>query len=326
MTPRHKGSVKSVEFLTLTESSASQHKHVSELSAELEKRSVRSVDNWQEADFVHLFEPTLLRREVVSTFPYPKIIRIIRSDTPLVVSTDDLFFIDRPELTGGPIYSLNARVMKSLLRRADGVVGFSRSVKDAFVKELNESKVHVVYPGVGPEYFDGTSSPDGYVLHVSFASKRKNPEAIIEFAKRTEHEFVIAGGYWDQIIPESVQSRENIRVLGYVSEDDLIDLYDGAGVLYFPTLHEGFGIPLVEAMASRTPVVSSHVYSVPEVVGDAGLLFDPGDIERHLKGVDRLIRDEDEHEKLCDRGRERAERFTWAKSAERMEDVYKWVS
>lgn len=109
---------------------------------------------------------------------------------------------------------------------------------------------------------------------------------------------------------------------GYVAREYLPALYSGAAVFVYPSFYEGFGLPLLEAMACGTPVITSNVSSLPEVVGDAGILVDPHDVKRIRDEIERLIEDSSYRTFLTDKGLKRALQFTWDDCARRTMDVY----
>jgi len=113
--------------------------------------------------------------------------------------------------------------------------------------------------------------------------------------------------------------------LGRVTDSDLIGLYNLADVFVFPSLYEGFGFPPLEAMACGTPVVASNAASLPEVVGDAGLLVDPRDPEVMAEAIHRVLQDRDLAEELRRRGLERAQQFTWERAARETLAVYEMM-
>ena len=316
----------SVHFFTLTDATASEHIYMSSLRDALTDRDVVAVDDWREADVVHLFEVNFYSRAALSEFEYLTLFEMLRSETPVVVSTDDLFFLDRPELTARPrLYPLNHLTQRWLFDNCDRIIAISESVKAALTNEFSESKIDVVRHGVDSRYrADGPSSSeeDPFVLHVSLAAKRKNPAAIAEVAKRLDHRFVIAGSGWDEHIPDQPET-DTVELKGYVPEDELVDLYKRADVFYFPTLHEGFGLPVLEAMAAGCAVVTSNVYSVPEVAGDAAVLCDPHDTDTHLEAIERLLKNETEREALWTSARERAAGFSWESAAEETATIYR---
>jgi glycosyltransferase involved in cell wall biosynthesis len=113
-----------------------------------------------------------------------------------------------------------------------------------------------------------------------------------------------------------------VRWLGYVAEGDLPALYAGATAFVFPSLYEGFGLPVVEAMAWGTPVITSSVSSLPEVAGDAAVLVDPYDVDGLARAMQRLLDDACLRDSLIAAGRQRARRFTWERCAEDVEAVF----
>nr|MBA2448033.1 glycosyltransferase family 4 protein [Chloroflexota bacterium] len=112
-----------------------------------------------------------------------------------------------------------------------------------------------------------------------------------------------------------MHARASVRVIGYVEDADLPALYGGAVALAFPSLYEGFGLPALEAMGCGTPVLASNSSSLPEVVGDAGLLVDPLDIDAIADALSRLASDEPLRRELGERGRARAASSTWERAA-----------
>jgi len=313
-----------VNFFTLTPGGGSEHIYLAELRDALTDRNVEPVDDWREADVVHLFEVNALTGETIRAFEFPTLLRIIRSDTPLVVSTDDLYFSGDPQLTVHPrLYPLNHRLQRALFEQADAIIALSESVRGRLAEHVTNTPIHVVHHGVDDAYRDAYTEPDEpFVLHVSLAAPRKNPEAVVEVARRLDSRMVVAGSGWDERI---LDDAENVALPGFVPEAELIDLYHRAPVFYFPTRHEGFGLPVLEAMAASTAVVTSDVYSVPEVAGGAASLHDPHDIDAHVDAIERLLADTEERRTLADRAFERAQEFTWEESAVETIDVYRGV-
>jgi glycosyltransferase involved in cell wall biosynthesis len=111
-------------------------------------------------------------------------------------------------------------------------------------------------------------------------------------------------------------------MVGYVEDEVLRSLYHHARVVWFPSRYEGFGMPLVEAMACGTPVVASNISSIPEISGDAATLMPPDDPSSHVEALDALIDDSTLRSEFQSRGRERANRFTWKKSASLLHEQF----
>jgi glycosyltransferase involved in cell wall biosynthesis len=128
------------------------------------------------------------------------------------------------------------------------------------------------------------------------------------------------GGFFDCL--EQSPVKDAVLLPGYVSDEDLPAVYAGAQALVFPSLCEGFGLPVLEAMACGTPVVSSNASSIPEVGGEAALYFDPSDTEEITAAVRRLLRESDLRDSLRTRGLAQTARFSWQLAATNTEVVY----
>ena len=171
-----------------------------------------------------------------------------------------------------------------------------------------------------------------YVLMVGTLEPRKNHvRALHAFEALADAfptlRFALAGDWGWRSAPirralEASPARHRIHVLGRVAAADLRTLYAGARVLAFPSLYEGFGIPILEAMAAGTPVLTSEVSSMPEVSGDAALLVDPHSVGSIRAGLERLLTDEPLRARLVAAGRARERTFTWARTARQTLDVY----
>ena len=171
-----------------------------------------------------------------------------------------------------------------------------------------------------------------YVLMVGTLEPRKNHVRTLHAFEAIAERFptlrlALAGdwGWRSAAIRRALEAspaRHRVHVLGRVREADLPGLYAGARVFAFPSLYEGFGIPLLEAMAAGTPVLTSDVSSMPEVAGDAALLVDPHSVDAIRAGLERLLTDEPLRARLVAAGRTRERTFTWARAARRTLDVY----
>jgi glycosyltransferase involved in cell wall biosynthesis len=177
-----------------------------------------------------------------------------------------------------------------------------------------------------------------FVLYFGGFDMRKNVPRLIEsYARlpehlRREYQLVIAGRYQNLGHPLYPDPRETVRRLGLensviftgqIREQDKAPLFSAATVFAFPSLYEGFGMPVLEAMACGTPVVTSNVSALPEVAGDAGLLVDPYDSQAICDALAELLESQARRDELARRGLERARRFTWRQVAEQTLRVYK---
>lgn len=204
------------------------------------------------------------------------------------------------------------------LRRASAVLAGSA----ATAAELQEAlpglaRVRVVHPGLDPGFAPGPARGDGrYVLHLSSADPRDNTDTALEaFARARERlsepvRLVVAGSRGT--------ARDGVEWAGRVSDEELVALYRGAAAYLDATLYEGFGYQPLEAMACGAPVVASSASSIPEVVGDAGLLRDPRDADGLAEALVRVLEEPGLAEELRRRGLERATEFTWERTADEL--------
>jgi len=229
-------------------------------------------------------------------------------------------------------------------READEIIAVSQATADDIAKYYGRTEnVRVVHHGVDHEMFCESSGeekekslvklkqkypnlPKKFILFVGQIQPRKNITGLIEAFEMiddAELELVIAGshGWLKQAIFDRVNQsikRDKIHRLGRVPDDLLPALYRNAEVFVLPSFYEGFGMPLVEAMASGCPVVTSNVSSMPEVTGDAAVLIDPNSSEDMARGIERAII---EREKLILKGLVRSQEFSWDKCAQETLEV-----
>jgi glycosyltransferase involved in cell wall biosynthesis len=173
-------------------------------------------------------------------------------------------------------------------------------------------------------------SSENYILSVGTIEPRKNLATLIEAIGilkgqgKLAHQLVVAGakGWGKSRIAESILkwklTESDVKFLGFIPETDLPLLYSGAAVFVFPSVYEGFGLPLVEAMACGVAIVASNTSSIPEVVEDAALLVSPYDSEAMAAGILRLLNDTPLRAALIERGLRRAQDFTWEATARRV--------
>ena len=235
------------------------------------------------------------------------------------------------------------RNFAAILKRADALIAVSQSTKDDAVRVLGlpPEKVTVIHSGVSPAFFRVPKAAieaikqkyrltRPYVLFTGTIEPRKNIEALLDAygalppALREEFEIVAAGpiGWASQ---ETIARLEGVRYLGYVSELDLPPLTAAATAFAYPSLYEGFGFPVVQAMAAGVPVITSNVSSLPEVTAGAALLIDPRSNSELRAALARLLESSDLRDKLGACGAARAREFQWdvcaAKSLQFFESV-----
>lgn len=243
----------------------------------------------------------------------------------------------------------NVRALKhfadQVMLRADGLIAISESSRQDAVRilRLNPDKVVVIYPGVPEAYFDVPAAEPQrvaaqyrlkrpYVLFVGTIEPRKNLDTLLDAwgllseDLRAHYELVAAGpaGWAPPHTLARLQSGAmGVRYLGYVPEMDMPGLTAGALLLAYPSLYEGFGLPLAQAMAAGVPVVTSNVSSMPEVAADAGLLVDPRSPQEIARAIGVLLESAELRSKFSARARLRAARFRWEASAQQSLDWFR---
>jgi len=214
--------------------------------------------------------------------------------------------------------------------RADAIIAVSEFTKTQVVSLLDvpPSKIRVVYHGVrGLAYPPAVR--EKVVLNVGAIQLRKNIARLVEAFEAVDSSWRLAlagsGGFGSAEIMARIArspARDRILVLGYVSPGDLAGWYARAGMFAFPSLDEGFGMPVLEAMAAGTPVLTSNRSALPEVAGDAAILVDPEDQETLGEALREMTRSANLREDLSRRGVERAKLFTWEKTVRETWEVY----
>ncbi|MCX6622711.1 MAG: glycosyltransferase family 1 protein [Acidobacteria bacterium] len=192
--------------------------------------------------------------------------------------------------------------------------------------------IRVVWHGAHQPAFPGEASREKIILSVGTLQKRKNTARLVaafEQMRDPAWRLVLAGsatGFGaDEIVERIRQSpaRDRITVTGWIPDDELARLYRKASLVAFPSLDEGFGMPLLDAMASRVPILTSARSALPEVAGDAALLVDPYSVEQILAGLEELASNQSLRQKLVDRGSRRVLDFTWDAALDQTADVYR---
>lgn len=259
---------------------------------------------------------------------------------PLVVTIHDLSYFYYPdEFLKKDLYQLKNWTKYSVIK-AKKIIAVSQTTKKDLIKfyQTPEEKIEVIYNGgplrhSEPERSEGEESlqknkiiKNKYILYVGTLQPRKNLitliDAFFKFDKiHPEFKLVIAGkkGWLYEEIFNHVKKlnlEKRVKFAGYVSDKQLETLYERAFCFVLPSLYEGFGIPILQAMSHDTPVISSFTSSLPEIGADACLYFDPTSVDDLVDKLIELKENENLRDNLIKRGKERVKLFSWDKSAE----------
>jgi glycosyltransferase involved in cell wall biosynthesis len=275
--------------------------------------------------------PRALRRERADLVHAPNCFLPLRRPCPGVVTVHDLAFEAHPEdfsrRTGAKYRFFAPRAARS----AERVICVSAFTRDDVAARygIEPEKMRVV-PNA-PVLAEGSAQPPPgpYLLAVGDLRAKKNLGRLVEAWRRLraeglEHRLVLAG----QDAGEGLRLRaavgaEPLELTGYVSPERLDALMRGAALLVHPSLYEGFGLPLVEAMARGVPVAAARATALPEVAGDAAVYFDPRDVDEMARAISGILRDGELRARLVERGRSRAARLSWARTARETAAVYR---
>jgi glycosyltransferase involved in cell wall biosynthesis len=312
---------------------------------------------WQQ-----LLLPRRLRRGDIDLLWSPLLTLPLDCPVPAVATVHDLTVLLMPEAHRAKVRLSLLPFLAASLRSARRLVTLSRATADdiAFHYPGSAAKVRVVYPGVDEEFRPGAAeeiaatrealgAPRGYLLYAGTLEPRKNLGALLdawESLAADDPDFpplVLAGPYgWgsralaariarlaardargtDEPPPSAVPARR-LLALGHLDRARLVRIFQAASLFVYPSLYEGFGLPPAEALACGVPAVALDTSSLPEVVGDAGLLVAPGDTAALAAALGRLVADPGLTAELAGRAPAQAARFRWPRAAAETEDVFR---
>lgn len=294
-----------------------------------------------DVDIVHYpyFEPFFLTLPFKKTY---KTVVTVHDLTPLVF---------KDKFPAGIKGNLKWEAQKRILKKADFIITDSHSSKNDIHKftGINTDKIQVVYLSAA-QHFKKIKSPnkkilkkynlpEEFILYVGDVTWNKNLPNLIKAINKTDFSLVIAGSAfankdydksnpWNKDLYEAqtlASSNKNIYPLGFVPDNDLVDLYNLATIFIMPSFYEGFGLPVLEAMQSGCPVITTKEGSISEVADSAAYFVDPYDADSIVKGINEVISDQNLRAALSKKGLEHAKKFTWKKTAEETNKVYERV-
>ncbi|MEO6826804.1 MAG: glycosyltransferase family 1 protein [Microbacteriaceae bacterium] len=270
----------------------------------------------------HRIRRALAAADVVH-YPFTALMPRPPRGRPFAVTLHDVQHLDLPELFTHADFVYRRLFYHRAARRADLVITISEFAKQSIVRHLGvpADKIKVIPLGVDSHLFvPNLGERDGFLLYPARGWAHKNHARLIEavtLLRRTSPRLrlVLTGGNLDGLgpLPDWVDRK------GFVEQDELIDLYRRAAVLVYPSLYEGFGLPPLEAMASGCPVAASNAGSIPEVCGDAAVLFDPSEPEAIAAGIEEAL---NRGAELSRAGVAHAATFTWERCVQAHLEIF----
>ncbi len=271
----------------------------------------------------------------------------VNGSIPTLLTVHDLSFVHYPEVYPVPLVAYLNEVVPWSVGRATHILADSVATKTDLVSVwgVQDEKVTVLYSGVSDRFKpvnDGQATAmvgekygigeRPYVLAVGTVQPRKNYQMLIRafkgVAEQFPHKLVFAGGkgWMEEEMTAEVQRQgleDRVIFTGFVDDDDLPALYSGASLLAFPSLYEGFGLPILEAMACGLPALISNASCLPEVGGDVAVQISPGDEPAWTQSMIALLGDPARLEEMKIAGFKQARRFTWEMAAKQLVELYK---
>ncbi|MGD9046658.1 MAG: glycosyltransferase family 1 protein [Anaerolineae bacterium] len=326
--------------------------------ANVEVRPVALSDRWMHLLWQRLRLPVPVQAVTgsIDLFHSPDFVLPPTAGTPTILTVHDLSFLRVPQFFVPEFRKYLEGAVNRAVSRAGHILADSESTRRDLLElmSVEPERVSVLYPGVEARFRrvedraalaqvrSRYDVPERFILGLSTLQPRKNFEGLIEAFRRllNEHgdepemmglQLVIAGGkgwmYEEMLaLVERRGLTDRVRFPGFAADEDLPALYSLAAVFAFPSWYEGFGLPVLEAMACGTPVVAADNSSLPEAVGKAGLMVSAGDTAALASALADLLADGELRARLGAAGREQARKFTWEDAGRELLEVYQRVS
>ena len=272
------------------------------------------------------------------------------TDVKTIVMVHDLAYAHFPEQVSFFVKKFYQRYQPKYLQKANHILTVSNFVKNDIVEKIKipNAKIDVVYNGCNEsfqpldeisqkEILKKYSDVNPYFFYVGAVHPRKNVHRLIEafdnFKNKTDapHQLLIAGRFaWQtgevKSAYDNAKHQKEIHFLGFVSDEELPKLMASAFALVYPSMFEGFGLPLLEAMNCDVPVITSNVSSMPEVAGDAGILINPNNVAEIENAMLEIFQNKKIRSEMIEKGRMQREKFNWDKSARKVYQILEEIT
>jgi len=294
--------------------------------------------------------PARIKKDRIDVFHGPSFLLPEGGTAKRIVTIHDLSPVLFPQLYEGISSDAIIRRTQNAIEKADAVIADSEHTRNDImdIYHTPPDKVWTIYLGIDERYFrqvdEGYAQevkekydlPEDFILHVGSYHPRKNTEVILKalstLRKRKKVVRLVLSGkktrYFGRILElvRDLQLEKSVTLIGYIPDEQVHALYSCAKALIYPSLYEGFCLPMVEAMASGVPCIVANTSCLPEVAGEAAILVDSNDPENIADAIIRVLENSELREELSAAGYERARRYSWRKAAQKTLDLYREVA
>ncbi|MFA5993198.1 MAG: glycosyltransferase family 1 protein [Candidatus Pacearchaeota archaeon] len=289
--------------------------------------------------------PKLIKKNNINIFHGLKGVAPIFGKFKKIVTIHDIIPLIYPEQFKSKDLFYWRVIFPQYIRKVDRIITSSENTKKDLMKllKVSEEKINVILlaqdeiykpiknKGVLDKIKEKYSLSNNFIFYSGSINPRKNLKRVIEafqqIQSKIDYDLIITGGtIWkSKHETEMISNNSRIKVLGLVPKEDLVSLYNLAKVYVYPSLYEGFGLPILEAQACGCPVITSNISSMPEVSGNGAILVDPYDVDEIARSMERIIRDKKLRNSLIKEGYKNVKRFSWDKCAKETMKVYEEV-
>jgi len=280
---------------------------------------------------------SIIDKKKYDTYWQPNFIPSLRVDAQKVVTTVHDFSFLNPKFHPTSKIMYYKKNFFNYIKRSHTIITGSNYTKNEILShiDIREDRVKVIYHGVNHSIFKPNikniplSLPSKYILFTGSIEPRKNIITLIKaytnLSSKLQEEYKLllvgASGWKNSEIFYHIKSKKNIFYIGYISDEELAKVYSQAECFIYPSLYEGFGLPPLEAMACATPVISSNTSSMPEVLQDAALYFEPTNYKELSQKIIELLSSKELRSKLISKGLKQAKKFNWDISAKKHKET-----
>ncbi len=318
--------------------------------------SVKLIGGKLFADFEQFYLPVAAGREHVDILHCTGNTTPFFSPVPVIQTLHDVIFMD-PISTDDSLYQrignhYRRRIVPLVTPRSKAVITVSQYEKQRIIQRLgiDRNKIHVIYNGINEQHFNNSfkgdrklavriryNLPETFIFFLGNDATRKNPERVIEayiqYSSQVNNPIpLVTPGLSDKFITDrlhkfnALNKRHLFIIPGYIHDEDLPVMYGMCKVFLFPSLSEGFGMPLIEAMACGAPAITSSASCLPEIAGSAAVLVDPYNVGELASAIRSLTTNDNLRNKMITAGLANARRFSWKRTAEKVLNLYEAVA